>query len=184
LIPGVAGYTGPVVSSSNVVAVIGSKVSLSGLNLDQVETVSIAGVSAAASCSATSCSFVLPAGLAQGTYDLALIGSHGALSLASAITVLAEPASNKAVSAFTKRISDSEIKFYAMNLVGAGKVQLMLNGEEITWVNAKDSSDPKLRLANGSSYLVRTVDLAAGKNRFEILVDGVRIFRATYVPTN
>jgi hypothetical protein len=87
------------------------------------------------------------------------------------------------VRGFSKLQKDgNSIKLYAKDLVGAGKVQFMLGGKEIAWVNAKDASDPKLRLANGSSYLVRTVDLAAGKNRFEILVDGVRIFRASYVP--
>ena len=61
-------------------------------------------------------------------------------------------------------------------------MQFLLVGKEIAWVRAVDESDPKLSFANGFSYLVRTVELSPGKNRFEILVDGERVFRATYVP--
>jgi hypothetical protein len=37
-----------------------------------------------------------------------------------------------------------------------------------------------LLVAQGRSYFVRTVTLKSGKNRFEILVDGERVRRATY----
>ena len=52
--------------------------------------------------------------------------------------------------------------------------------KQLAWVRAEDETDSKLSFANGFSYLVRTVDLSPGKNRFEILVDGERAFRATY----
>ena len=72
---------------------------------------------------------------------------------------------------------------YAKNVVGAGKVQFMVNGVEIAWVRAASTSDSKLRLAGaeGAAYLVRTVDLVEGqKNVLEIYVDGVRTTRSAY----
>jgi hypothetical protein len=47
-------------------------------------------------------------------------------------------------------------------------------------VRAVDNTDPKLRFANGAYYLVRTIDLAEGKNVFEIFVDGERVRRVAY----
>ena len=86
-----------------------------------------------------------------------------------------------AVSSWTKNLNDGTVKMYAKNIVGAGKVQFMLNGEEIAWVRATSAADSKLRSANGASYLVRTVDLVEGqKNVLEIYVDGVRTTRTAY----
>ena len=86
-----------------------------------------------------------------------------------------------AVSSWTKNLNDGTVKMYAKNIVGAGKVQFMLNGEEIAWVRATSAADSKLRTANGASYLVRTVDLVEGqKNVLEIYVDGVRTTRTAY----
>jgi len=86
-----------------------------------------------------------------------------------------------AVSSWTKNLNDGTVKMYAKNIVGAGKVQFMLNGKEIAWVRATSAADSKLRTANGASYLVRTVDLVEGqKNVLEIWVDGVRTTRTAY----
>ena len=80
-----------------------------------------------------------------------------------------------------KKLTDSSVKLYAKNIVGAGKVQFFLNGKEVAWVRAADANDPKLRTANGFQYLVRTVTLKAGmKNVLEIYVDGERVRRAAY----
>ena len=85
------------------------------------------------------------------------------------------------VTSWTKNLNDGTVKMYAKNIVGAGKVQFMLNGEEIAWVRATSAADSKLRTANGASYLVRTVDLVEGKkNILEIYVDGVRTTRTAY----
>ena len=84
---------------------------------------------------------------------------------------------------WTKNLNDGTVKMYAKNIVGAGKVQFMLNGQEVAWVQAADTADPKLLLAGaeGSAYLVRTVDLVEGqKNVLEIWVDGVRTARSAY----
>jgi hypothetical protein len=81
---------------------------------------------------------------------------------------------------WTKNLNDGTVKIYAKNIVGAGKVQFFLNGKEIAWVNASSAADSKLRTANGASYLVRTVEFAAGKNVLEVYVDGVRATRTAY----
>ena len=83
---------------------------------------------------------------------------------------------------WTKRLSDGTAKIYASNIVGQGKVQFFVNGKEVAWVRAVDGNDPKLRQANGSSYLVRTVELAeSGKTRLEVKVNGKRVRFTTYV---
>jgi hypothetical protein len=85
-----------------------------------------------------------------------------------------------AVSTWTSKIDADSAKIYAKNIVGAGKVQFFLNGKEIAWVRATSAADSKLRTANGASYLVRTVEFAAGKNVLEVYVDGVRTTRTAY----
>jgi hypothetical protein len=82
--------------------------------------------------------------------------------------------------AWTKRISPTQVKIYAKNIVGAGKVQFFHNGKEIAWVRAIDATNPKLFEGNGSFYLVRTATLVAGKNRFEVRIDGERVRFNTY----
>jgi len=99
-----------------------------------------------------------------------------AISVTKTITI-----GTPAVATWTKNLGSGEVKMYAKNIVGAGKVQFMLNGKEIAWVNASSSADSKLRTANGFSYLVRTVELVEGqKNVLEIWVDGVRTTRTAY----
>ena len=88
-----------------------------------------------------------------------------------------------ALASWTSNQNDGTVKMYAKNVIGAGKVQFMVNGEEIAWVRAANTSDSKLRLAGaeGAAYLVRTVDLVEGqKNVLEIYVDGVRTARSAY----
>jgi hypothetical protein len=79
------------------------------------------------------------------------------------------------------------IKIYAKNPIGAGKVQFIVDGREIAWVNARTAADPKLRTHRtgpmaGVNYLVRNITLKPGKNRIEIRVDGKRVWRVTYLP--
>lgn len=101
----------------------------------------------------------------------------------AAFTVTGSTSSQAEVFAWTKLQADgNSVKLYAKDIIGSGKVQFMLGGKEIAWLRAADNTDPKLTLAGGFSYLVRTIELSPGKNRFEILVDGQRVFRATYVP--
>lgn len=83
----------------------------------------------------------------------------------------------------TKRLDSEQAKIYAFNVVGAGKVTIEFNGQEIAWVRAVDESDPKLRSSASGPYLVRTVDLDPGKNVIEVFVDGERIRRTAYTAT-
>ena len=97
--------------------------------------------------------------------------------------LIEQPASDaaKATGYWTKRNGDN-VKLYAKNVIGLGKVQFFMNGEEIAWIRAEDKTDPKLRVITegpmtGASYLVRDRDLPVGKNVFEIYLNGERIER-------
>ena len=55
----------------------------------------------------------------------------------------------------------------------------------IAWVRAANVNDRKLRVITegpmaGANYLVRTVNLKAGKNVLEIFQDGERLRRVVY----
>ncbi len=77
--------------------------------------------------------------------------------------------------AWTRATGPHEIKLYARDLVGAGKVTFYHNGNEVAWIRAVDATDPKLNVA--SDGMVRTRALVSGRNVFEIYVDGERIVR-------
>ena len=176
-------YRGPILSSlSRTLVTAGDELLVSGSNLESVSSVSIAGLSATVEVVDGAILFTIPAGLEAGVYDLRVVSGFGVLLVQDALSVSASAAVvNSFPTAWTKKISDSEVKVYAKNLVGAGKVQFFLNSKEIAWVRAESDSDPKLRLANGSGYLVRTLLLVAGeKNVIEIHVDGERVRRNAY----
>ena len=181
-------YMGPIVSgvSKSVLNPCESDmVVLSGTRLGDVTSASIQDASLRLiEVTQTRIEAEVPAGLtsAQGV-DLVLISSSGRLTVQDAFDVRDEVCSLEAgeLASWTKRLSDSEVKVYAKNLVDAGKLQFFLNGEEVAWVRASSESDPKLRQANGSYYLVRTIELVAGqKNVIEIHVDGERLRRVAY----
>jgi hypothetical protein len=122
---------------------------------------------------------VSTAGVTPGDYALQINGlaPDDKLRSISIATVVPQPEFR----AWTKRISATEAKVYARNPIGAGKVQFIVNGREVAWIRAENSSDRKLRrAANGVDYLVRTITLEPGKNRIEIKVDGVRMRLVTY----
>jgi len=63
------------------------------------------------------------------------------------------------------------------SVVGAGKIQIMLNGKEVAWVRAGSTADPKLR----GGKLIRNLQLVPGqKNAIEIFVNGERVKRTAY----
>lgn len=125
-------------------------------------------------------SFVLPEGITPGVKDITIVSAAGSLSSQQSLTVVLQNQQDQSVTAWTKLQPNGTVKVYAKNIVGAGKVQFMVNGEEIAWVRAEDETDPKLRFANDAYYLVRTVELSEGKNAIEIFVDGERQRRAAY----
>ena len=78
---------------------------------------------------------------------------------------------------WTKRVGDN-VKIYAKNFIGLGKVQFFVNGREIAWATPLSIADTKLRVIAtgpqaGDSYLVRDRDLVDGRNFFDIKLNGV-----------
>lgn len=177
----VSTYTGPVVRSVTDAALRGT-VTVSGERLNTVTAVEVDGVRIdVATPSATSFSFELPAGVTIGRKDLTLIGSFGRLVAQQAFIVSGTVGSLSNIAAWTQIQADGEtVTIYAKGVVGAGKVQFLVNGVERAWIRAIDQSDPKLRRANGFDYLVRSIRLTAGKNTFEVYRDGERVWRSAY----
>jgi hypothetical protein len=117
--------------------------------------------------------------LKPGVYDLVIVSDSGTLTVQDGLRVAAGSSSVGATSEArpsTKLREDNTVKVWVFDVVGAGKVQIFHNGKEIAWVNTSDSSDSKLT----AGYLVRTVDLAPGKNVIEVYVDGSRVDRKAY----
>ena len=178
-----APYAGPVIteiSQRTLSSCNATEVTISGSRLEGA-TLKVQGIAAeVTSFSDSSLTVVVPSGLtAQEGVDLVLATDFGTLRYQSAFDIVDDCA---VVAGWTKKISDTDVKVYAKNVIGGGKVQFFVDGKEIAWINAADDSDSKLSFASSSAYFVRTVELSPGKNRFEIRVDGVRVWRATYVP--
>jgi hypothetical protein len=169
-------YLGPVVTNDPETAQSGSTVTYTGSDLDEVTSATIAGQTALiVSKSASSLTLRVPAGLTQGMQDVVLHYSNTeSLTLQNGLVV------QDLMKVWTQLQSDNTVKMYAKNIIGEGKIQFFHNSNEIAWVRATNALNPKLRQANGSSYLVRTRELVAGKNAFEIYQDGKRIWRAAY----
>jgi hypothetical protein len=175
-----APYTGPVVTTPQITgAVAGGKLTIPGDNLSSVSRVSIDGLDATVTVNSDGeLEITVPAGLAAGTYDLVIVSDAGRLTVQNAIVVSGSAAITSTGDArpSTKRLVDDSVKVWVFDVVDAGKVQIFVNDKEIAWVNATDVDDSKLF----SGYLVRTVNLAAGKNVIEVYVNGVRVDRKAY----
>lgn len=169
-------YDGPSVTGGAVTAGLGSTVTFSGARLVEVMSATIGGQNASVvSKSSSSLSLRVPAGLADGQYDVVLyFGDTKSINLQNGLSV------QNSASYWTRKQDDGSVKMYAKNIVGQGKVEFFHNGREIAWVRASDSLNPKLRNANGASYLVRTVELKPGKNRLEIRLNGESVREVTY----
>jgi hypothetical protein len=183
-----APYEGPVLArASSRAASVGERVLVTGSNLAGVTRVEVGGVLAESlEVTEAGLSFVLPQ-VAAGVQDLVVISPFGRLTVQGFIEVLASAAqvSTEVRSSVVSLPGASTAKVYAVGLVGAGKVTFVVNGREVAWVRAADTSDPKLRIPSsgpmaGVSYLVRTVPLVAGKNVIEIYVEGERVRRVAY----
>ena len=179
-------YAGPVLllSSGTISAGAGEDVTIQGDQLETVTDVEVGKIDAEFSTTPSSLTLTVPTELALGTHDIDMTSSFGKITIQDAVTVTrtATVVSEEFFKAWTKLQSNNTVKMHAKNPIGVGKVQFFVNGEEIAWVRTVDANDPKLSSANDASYLVRSVDLNPGKNRFEIKLDGVRVWRATYVP--
>jgi hypothetical protein len=167
-------FNGPIVDSTKIPArlVVGNQLNLIGTNLADVSKVEVGGLDAKVSTNADgTLKITIPVGLAAGTYDLVLTSSQGKVTIQNAIVIGSGSAGE--IRPSTRMVADNTVKVWVFEAYGAGKVQILLNGKEIAWVNAAAADDPKLR----DGYLVRTLTLAEGKNVIEVLVDGERVSR-------
>jgi hypothetical protein len=178
--PAAAPYTGPVVKAPGITRTVtkGMKVKIEGSALTSVSKVTIDGKDAKVKVNSEGeIEIVVPSDLANGTYDMVVTSASGVLTVQDAVrvgptaTLLAGDTKPS-----TKLKEDGTVKVHIYNVIGAGKVQIFVNGVEIAWVNAEDGSDPKLL----NDYLVRTIDLAEGKNVIEIYVNLKRVDRKAY----
>lgn len=181
-------YQGPVLkgfSSKTLDPCTAKAITITGTNLAGVKA-SIQGKSVTV-VESTDSKLVLafPAGLTPATQvDLEITSTFGRLTFQDLFQIPEAVCSqNLSKGRWTQLQSDGKtVKMYAKDPIADGKIQFFVDGEEIAWVNAVDESDPKLSFASSYPYLVRSVELHPGKNRFEIKLDGVRVWRATYVP--
>jgi hypothetical protein len=176
-------YTGPIVQAPGAVRPVasGTKMVLEGSNLSGVSKATIGGKDASVKVNSSSeLELTVPAGLEAGTYDLVISSDSGLLTVQDAIVISGSAIATETIQSTarpsTKLKEDNTVKVHVFNVVGAGKVQIMLNGEEVAWINTNDPDDSKLL----NEYLVRTLELADGKNVIEIWVNGVRIDRKAY----
>ena len=183
-----APYTGPHLQefSSRTLDVCTPKsITITGVRLSDV-TASVQGKSVTVlENTATKLVLAFPAGLTPAQdVDLVINSSSGTLTHQDAFDIPADTCDTElSKGRWTQLQSDGKtVKMYAKDPIGDGKIQFFVDGKEIAWVNAVDEADPKLSFASSNPYLVRSVELKPGKNRFEIKLDGVRVWRATYVP--
>lgn len=180
-------YSGPILDNApQTVTSLGGEVSYRGSNLASVKDLIVDGISMEITNLTDGSLTVQIKPLAPGNYSIQLQSDTGTVTVQDALIVTIEIQEYVGPGTFvTKRISDTEIKIYAKDMVSLGKVQFFVNGREIAWVRALDESDPKLRVVVGDGdelyYLVRTVVLDK-RLRIEIKVDGQRAKFATYNP--
>ena len=180
-------FEGPVVTSITDSVAPGGKVSVKGSGLDSVTSVLIQDIEVEVNLdNSNEVEFVVPQEKKPGDYSLKLLTPTTTVTLSKNLAVESAPTSESdSLKVWTKKVSDNQVKFYAQSPENQGKVQFFVNGSEIAWIRAEDSSDPKLRTIDdgpmaGTSYLVRTVELQQGKNALEIYQDGERVWRAAY----
>ena len=159
----------------------GQKLLLAGANLLSVESLSLGGKDAQVLVLSDESLEITVPELIPGEYQIEVLSSFGLLLVQPSVTIASATQDlGINVSVSVKRMADNTARIFAKDVVGAGKIQFMLNGREIAWVRATDETDPKLRFANNSYYLVRNRALAEGKNVIEIYIDGERVRRVSY----
>lgn len=173
-----APYIGPIVSTVSTRSPSeGQRVFVSGQRLDSITSLSIAGQSVPFTLTlAGGLSFEFPAGLSAGHHDMVLQSSFGLLRVQQLFEVSGGTDASRANTnrdVVIRTTAGRLTKIYIFDVVGAGKVQVFVNGKEIAWVNATAHNDPKLRqLPNGEGYLVRTVD---PDDAVTVFIDGFEV---------
>lgn len=166
-----APYSGPMVTSASVAS---ANLNLVGSRLSGVTRALVKGLDCKIITRADgSMALELPAGLQPGTHDLVLYSDYGVLTVQSAFRTsrVGLPIDSKV---WTKRVGN-QVKVVGKNITGVGRVDYIVNGRIVSTVSGGSTTEQV-------SYNVYTQELVGGKNRFEIRVDGKRVWRATYVP--
>ena len=180
-------YSGPIISGTD--EGVGAQFNSSGNDTVRFIGERLGGVTKAfidgreaeiLSTSAGSFEIVVPEGLAAGTYDLQIESSLGNLTYLDAITITettsVEAASYGEMSAWTKRISDTQAKVYVKFPTVGEKVRIShqtggSGSYETVYVKTTSSETMEgLRIVEGvGTYIVRTIDLA-DINRIRVTV--------------
>jgi hypothetical protein len=159
-------YQGPIIESlsPNPVAQ-GEEVVIKGSRLEQIDRVTLGSTvveAADLTKSADELSFIVPLETETGQQSINFSGSFGSLSLQGGISVTAaESFGAQALRFEIRELANGDVKLYAFGVVNRGKVQFMVDGQELAWVRASNNLDPKLRSISSPSgvdhYLVRTI---------------------------
>jgi len=116
------------------------------------------------------------------TVTISVYAGTAKITTQKTITIGAVPAVAGQARGWTKFLdATNELKIYARDVVGAGKIQFMVNGKELAWIRAVDATDPKLNVA--SDGMVRSVfvrDMLQGRNVIEIYQGSVRLDRRIF----
>lgn len=191
-------YSGPLITSvgsgSTINASSTETIRVSGERLGSVSGVSVDGKEATVVSVATDhFMMTLPEGLASGTYDLDVQSSIGNLTYLDAITVAGIAQEVEAseqgfgeVSAWTKRISDSQAKVYVKYPTVGEKVRISHqtggSGDYNTVYVKTTSSETMegLRVVEGvGTYIVRTINLS-NINRIRVTVGNQEMVQVRY----
>ena len=190
-------FTGPIIESvtenpdSDLASASQQVLIINGLRLSGVTKAIIDGKEAEIlSTSEDSFEIVIPDGVAPGTYDLEIESSIGNLTYLDAITIGSDETfqsvSYGEMSAWTKRISDSQAKVYVKFPTVGEKVRIghQTGGSgsyETIYVKTTSSETMEgLRIVEGvGTYIVRTIDLV-DINRIRVTVGDERPVQVRY----
>ena len=178
-----APYSGPAISGLKETKEYrsGERATFVGERLATVSSASIGSMEASiVDVSNTQFSITVPDGLSPGTYDLVIESSLGNLTYLDAITItglaVIETVGYGEVSAWTKRISDSQVKVYVKFPTVGEKVRIShqtggSGSYESVYVKTTSSETMEgLRIVEGvGTYIVRTIDLS-DINRIRVTV--------------
>jgi hypothetical protein len=183
-------YSGPMVDNSpQTISTLGGQVGFTGKMLSGVSKVEMGSEKLKLEVVRNTDKLLvlkIPA-VSAGVYSISFTTSFGKLIIQDSLIV--KLASNPDLTGsrfFTKRISETQIKVYAKNIIEIGKVQFIVNGRELAWVRAANQLVPKLRGVQKNNqtsyYLVRTIELDK-RQRIEIRVNDQRVRFVTYNPS-
>ena len=185
-------YSGPIITdvneTTNPLVASGQTATVNGSRLSGVTKAIIDGKEAEiVSVSENSFQIVIPEGIPAGTYDLQITSSIGNLTYLDAITVSGSVTSSSygEVFAWTKRISDSQVKVYVKYPTIGEKIRIghQTGGSgsyETVFVRTLDSeTDESLTVNIHGSYIVRTIDLE-NINRIRVTVGDERMVQVRY----